>query len=82
VLGTGKKLDGVVASAVVEAFKRTSARKANADGRLGVAATQRLPLALPVVAGDMAKMLVAHLDSFLAVLAFAVPSPPHFSHRA
>ena len=34
VFGAGEKLDGAVASAVVVAFERTAARKADADGRL------------------------------------------------
>jgi hypothetical protein len=60
VLGAGEKLDGGVAPAVVVAFKRTAARKADANGGLGVAATQGLSLALPVMTSNVAEMLMVH----------------------
>jgi len=66
VLGAGEKLDRTVAPAVVVAFDRTAARKADADKRLGVAATQGHTVALPPVSGDIAKMLVAHFSSLSA----------------
>ena len=55
---------------MVEAFEWAAARKADANGRLSVVSPYRLTIALPIVALNMAEMLMTHLSSLsLDVLA-------------